>query len=237
MNGVLVAGCGLAGVVSGGALGVLAGRIDRPAEASVGTSPVLAGRPDLPGPSTGAVVAAELVTGGSFALAALRLGAVPALAAFCVLFAGLVPAAAVDLRLGIVPRRVVYATALGLGAALLGAAAASGTWWPLGRAAIGGAAALGVFFALWWFAPRSIGFGDVRLAGLIGFGLCWLGFGQLYVGFAAAFLAGALLGVGLMVARGTGRKTRLPFAPPLAVGAAVGVLWGGWLVHVWLHRG
>jgi prepilin signal peptidase PulO-like enzyme (type II secretory pathway) len=41
----------------------------------------------------------------------------------------------------------------------------------------------------------------------------------------------------LMVGRGTGRKTKLAFGPPLAAGAAFGVLWGPWAVHVWLHHG
>ena len=71
-----------------------------------------------------------------------------------------------------------------------------------------------------------MGLGDVRLAALIGAGLGWLGLLHVYVGFVVGFLAGALFGIVVMAARGTGRKTKLPFAPALAIGAVVGVLRG-----------
>ncbi len=76
-----------------------------------------------------------------------------------------------------------------------------------------------------------MGFGDVRLAGLLGAGLGWLSLLHVYVGFLAAFAFGAVYGVVLMVAKGTGRKTKLPFGPALVAGAMVGVLWGTPIIH------
>ncbi|MGH9093095.1 MAG: prepilin peptidase, partial [Acidimicrobiales bacterium] len=204
-------------------------------EAGGTPAPALAVVPAPPG--TAERVAAAVVTGALFAGAALRFGAVPELAAYCVLFAGLVAVSVADVRVGLVPRLLVYPTLGLMAVALVGAAAAAGDWGDLLRAAIGGAVGFGVFFAIWFVAPRSMGFGDVRLAGVIGAGLGWLGYGELYLGFLVAFVVGAAVGLVKMAVQGTGRKTSLPFGPALAAGAVVGVLWGGTLANLWLHPG
>lgn len=182
-------------------------------------------------------LAAAAVTGALFGAAAAKFGAVPELAAYCVLFGGLVALSVADIRVGLVPRKIVYPTLALLAVALLAAAGVAGDWRPLGNAAIGGAAGFLVFFAIWWISPRAMGFGDVRLAGLVGAALGWLGFRQLYLGFLAAFVVGSVVGLVKMAVRGTGRKTALPFGPALAVGAVVGVLWGGYLANLWFHPG
>jgi len=188
--------------------------------------------PAPPGPLELAVTAA--VTALLLAAAGVRFGPVPELAAYCVLFAGLVAISVADLRVGLVPRTLLYPTLALMTLALVAAAALAGDWTPLLHAAIGGAGAFAVFFVVWWFAPRGLGFGDVRLAGLIGAGLGWLGLADLYVGFLSGFVIGALMGTVKMLAQGTGRKTRFPFAPALAVGAVIGVLWGSWLANYWI---
>jgi leader peptidase (prepilin peptidase)/N-methyltransferase len=251
VNVVLVAGCAAGGLVTGGFLDSLTGRIARPPEAASdrasgaahATSPVQAGAI----PATRVVVAARapgaselavsaLVTGAAFGLLAIRLGAVPALAAYCSLLAGLLAASVVDIRLGIVPRSILYPTFATMAVGLAAASAVERHWRALGEAAIAGAAAFAVFFALWWFFPRGLGYGDVRLAGVMGAALGWIGFGELYIGFLVAFVTGTGLGVVLMARQGTGRKTRFAFGPALSVGAAFGVLWGPWAVHIWLHH-
>jgi len=192
---------------------------------------------DVPGGSGRVALdrlAAGVVTGGLLAVAAHHFGAVPALAAYCVLFVGLVAVSVVDLRVGLVPRTVIYPVSVLLGVALVAASAVAGDWRALGEAVIGGALAFAVFFAIWFLYPRGLGFGDVRLAAAIGFGLGWLGLLHLYVGFLVGFLAGAAFGLVVMVRRGTGRKTRMPFAPALAVGAVVGVIWGSQIINAWL---
>jgi prepilin signal peptidase PulO-like enzyme (type II secretory pathway) len=185
-----------------------------------------------PGPLE--LVGTAVVTAVLFGAAAARFGPVPELAAYCVLFAGLVGISVADLRVGLVPRTLLYPTLGLMTVALVAAAAVAGDWTPLVHAAIGGAGAFAVFFGLWWFVPRGIGFGDVRLAGLIGAGLGWLGLADVYVGFLSGFVVGALMGTLKMLAQGTGRKTRFPFAPALAVGAVIGVLWGGSLASYWI---
>lgn len=178
-----------------------------------------------------------MVTGALFAGAAIKFGAVPELAAYCVLFAGLVAISVADIRVRLVPRVILYPTLALMTLALVAAAAVAGHWHPLLDAVIGGAAAFAVFFVIWFIAPRGMGFGDVRLAGVVGAGLGWLGFRQLFLGFLAAFVVGSVVGLTLMALKGTGRKTALPFGPALAAGCVVGVLWGGTLANLWIHTG
>lgn len=178
-----------------------------------------------------------MVTGALFAGAAIKFGAVPELAAYCVLFAGLVAISVADIRVRLVPRVILYPTLALMTLALVAAAAVAGHWHPLLDAVIAGAAAFAVFFVIWFIAPRGMGFGDVRLAGVVGAGLGWLGFRQLFLGFLAAFVVGSVVGLTLMALKGTGRKTALPFGPALAAGCVVGVLWGGTLANLWIHTG
>lgn len=177
-------------------------------------------------------IACGVLTGGLSAIAAVRLGAVPQLAAYCLLFGALVVLSATDLRTGLVPRRIVYASLLVVGVALLAASAVDADWRPMVDALAGGAGAFVVFAAIWWFYPKGMGFGDVRLAGLCGGALGWLGFLPLYLGFLSGFVAGALAGTVLLLRHG---RRRMPFAPALAFGTVFGVLWGGWLGDLWLH--
>lgn len=178
------------------------------------------------GRSPARTAGAAVLTGALAAAAAARLGAQVALVAYGVLFAVLVAVSATDLTHRLVPRRLVYAGAAVVGAALVADALTSHHPGRLGGAVIGGAVAFGVFFVVWWFVPRGMGFGDVRLAGLIGLALGYLGLLDTYLGFLCAFVLGALGGVVAMAATGSGRRTRVPFAPALAAGAVVAVLAG-----------
>lgn len=246
MDAALVAGCALGGLAAGAVLDSLTGRIvaspahvDAPEPAYVGgpAAPAPAPAPPAPRvPPAGEVVGSALATGAVFALLALRLGAAHQLAAYCALGAGLVALSVVDVRAGIIPRSILYPT---LAVTALGLVAASGLdhrWRPLLDGAIGGGVCFAVFFALWWFTPRGIGYGDVRLAGTMGVALGWIGFGELYVGFLVAFALGALWGIVVMAVKGSGRRTRFAFGPALSAGALVAVAWGQWAVQLWLHH-
>lgn len=241
----VVAVCAAGGAAAGPFLDVLARRVRRPdpVAGSEGSGsvlpetsavPVVTGRPGAGWPLAVEAPVASLVAGALFALAAVRLGAVPVLAAYCVLFAGLLAVSITDLRTGLVPRRFVYLTLALLAVALVAACAVDGRWRPLLDALIGGAAGFVVLGAVWWIYPKGMGFGDVRLAGLCGAGLGWLGFAPVYLGFLAGFVTGALAGLVVLAARG---RRRFPFAPALAAGTAFGVLWGQWLGNLWLHPG
>jgi leader peptidase (prepilin peptidase)/N-methyltransferase len=71
-----------------------------------------------------------------------------------------------------------------------------------------------------------MGFGDVKLAPVLGVTLGWVGVGAAAVGLFAAFLVGGVVGVALMIARRAGRRSHLAFGPYLLLGALLGLLVG-----------
>lgn len=249
MDAVLVTGCTVGGLAVGAVLDSLTGRIVPAPEPAAVAEPAYAGAPAPPPappqsvapvarvPSATEVALSAVLTGGLFALLAVRLGSAHQLVGYCALMAGLVAVSIVDARVGIVPRSILYPTFAACAVGLVAAGALDHRWRPVANGAIGGVGCFAVFFALWWFYPRGIGYGDVRLAGVMGAALGWIGFGELYIGFLAAFVVGAVIGVAVMAVRGTGRRTRFAFAPALSAGAAFGVLWGPWAVRLWLHHG
>ncbi len=95
------------------------------------------------------------------------------------------------------------------------------------RALAGGLILYGVYFALAVLRPGGMGFGDVKLAGLLGGFLGLLGWPALVVGGFGAFLVGGLAGVVLMAGRRASRATRIPFGPSMLVAAWAGVVVGG----------
>lgn len=99
-------------------------------------------------------------------------------------------------------------------------------WAALLRAAVS-MAILFVFYALLRaIRPGGMGGGDVKLAGLIGIQLGWLGWGSVVVGTLGAFLLGGLFGAILLVTRRAGRRTAIPFGPWMLAGAWVGIAAG-----------
>jgi leader peptidase (prepilin peptidase)/N-methyltransferase len=72
-----------------------------------------------------------------------------------------------------------------------------------------------------------MGLGDVKLAGVLGMYLGYLGWAQLAVGVAGAFLLGGVFGIMLMLLGRAGRKTAVPFGPWMLLGAWIGIAAGG----------
>ena len=96
------------------------------------------------------------------------------------------------------------------------------------RAAIALVVVRSVFWVLWWFHSAGMGFGDVRLAALLGFALGQLGWGEVVVGVYSGFLVFALPGLLLAIARRDRAllKSAFPFGPFMLAGALIGVLVG-----------
>lgn len=91
--------------------------------------------------------------------------------------------------------------------------------------ALGGAVGSFVlFFVLWFLAPGKLGFGDVRLAVLLGMFLAWFHPVLPIYGVLFGSVLGLVVGLGSVVARG---DARFPFGPALALGA---------MSAVWLHE-
>jgi leader peptidase (prepilin peptidase)/N-methyltransferase len=169
-----------------------------------------------------------------FAAVVLRVGAHWADPAYCLLALALVILTDIDLEHRRLPVVVVYpAVVLGAGLLVL-AAAGLHDWGALGRAAIGGGIGTVGFAIIFFVARGGMGFGDVRLAGLCGMFLGFLGWRYLAVGFFCSFVLGGVVGVALLVTRRAGRKTQIPYGPVLAAGAMIGVLFGLPIGNLWL---
>jgi len=175
--------------------------------------------------------AVEALTGLIFAGIGWRFGLSWTGLGEAVLALGLVILAFIDLDHMLLPRRVVYVTLGAVGAAFLVGAVTGGQWHRLLVAAICAVVPWALFFAINFVSPKALGFGDVRLALLMGFGLGWLGAAYTFLGFIVATLLGSVVGVGLMLAGKAGRKTAIPFGTFLASGALVAVLAGAPIVN------
>lgn len=82
--------------------------------------------------------------------------------------------------------------------------------------------------------PTGIGMGDVKLIAFCGLALGYFHWYFIIVQILMGFLLGALASIPLMIFAGKGRRDRLPFAPFLAAGAIVALVWGQQLVDLYL---
>lgn len=175
----------------------------------------------------------ELATGVLFVLVVLRIGWAPELPAYLYLAAIGLALALIDLDTHRLPDPIVLSAYPVLTVLLTVASWAGDDWAALLRAVIGGAVLWVLYFVL-LAIKGGMGFGDVKLAGVLGAGMAWLGWGTLVVGAFAAFLLGGIFGLALIVAGRAGGKTKVPFGPWMVLGAAVGVaagepLWAAYL--------
>ncbi|MGZ5404428.1 MAG: prepilin peptidase [Nocardioides sp.] len=191
------------------------GEDPKPPYVDVGLRPGLAWQSALAAAVVGAVVGATL--GRDWWLVAL----VP-LVPVCVALA------VVDWHTRLLPTRIVLpATAYVLVVALAGWAR-SGDPDDLVRAAIGLVIARSAYWLLWFIHSAGMGFGDVRLAALLGFSLGHVGWGELLVGMYAGFLVFGLPGLLLALVKWDRAllKSAFPFGPFMLVGALVGLVLG-----------
>lgn len=79
-------------------------------------------------------------------------------------------------------------------------------------------------FCLWFFSQgRAMGFGDVKLAFLLGL---FLGYPVIIPTLFVSFFIGALMGITLIFLRKKKMKSEVPFGPFLVIGAFTGLAWG-----------
>ncbi|HKY16253.1 MAG TPA: A24 family peptidase [Microthrixaceae bacterium] len=137
-----------------------------------------------------------------------------------------VVASMVDIRLMLIPKRVVW-VGLGVGLALILATTA---WYeandrPPGfesitDALIGAALYFGVLYAVWFVVPRGMGFGDVRLASVLGLYLGWIGLVLTFYGLLFGCAIGVVMG---LIVRAVRKHKFFPFGPGMSLGALVAI--------------
>ncbi len=173
----------------------------------------------------------ELACAGLFAATAARFGYSWDLPAFLVLFAGLLALSCIDVEMMLLPRKIVYPLSVMVGLLLVMAAAVTGDWHDLLVAALCALGWFVVFFAINLIDGRLLGFGDVRLAPVLGFSLGWLGVGYVFLGFFAANLFGAVIGVALISIKRKSRQARIPYGVFLALGCGLAIFVGPHLLQ------
>ena len=98
--------------------------------------------------------------------------------------------------------------------------------WPvegIANVAMGGGVGFLFFFVLAVASRGGMGWGDVKLAGLIGLAT---GFPMVLVAIVLGAGLGAIIGAILMVTKKKGRKSPIPFGPFLSVATMVTLIWG-----------
>jgi leader peptidase (prepilin peptidase)/N-methyltransferase len=170
------------------------------------------------------------------ALAALRWGASIVVLPYMVLYAALLVLSAIDIEHHRLPDNVVFPTfaitatlILGISTVLEGP----------GRAvpALVGAGVYFLLLALPWFIyPKGLGFGDVKLAAVLGLHLGWIyaglieGVALILYSLVVACGIGVAIGVGVAIARRT--RSEFPFGPALAIGCVVMITFSDVVVRV-----
>lgn len=135
--------------------------------------------------------------------------------------------AAVDLAVLRLPDVVVLPTALIVAALLAVAAAVTGEPGPMVRA-LAAAGVLGAAYALLALLPGSaMGFGDVKLAAVLGAPLGWLGWPAVLLGGVLPVLLGGVAALGLLATGRIRRDTPVPFGPALVAGFLVAIALAG----------
>lgn len=199
---------------------------EEPAEGREGLPPAppkplyvdLAARP-------GVALRCALATGLVAAALAASVGAEAALIVLMPLVPIGVALTVIDWHTTLLPTRIIAPTYGLLVGCILLAGAVDGDWDPVVRAAIGWAAMGGFFVVLWLVYPRGLGYGDVRLSGLLGLALGYVGWAALVFGAYGAFLIGGLGGALLGALKVVDRK-RFPFGPFMLIAAVLGVVLG-----------
>lgn len=176
----------------------------------------------------------EAATAGLFVVLALRLGLDPVLPAYLYLSAVGLALALIDLDVHRLPNALTLPSYAVVALLLTGAALAGSDSGDLVRALLGGVAMYAFYFALCFAYPAGMGFGDVKLAGILGMATAWLGWGAWAVGLFGGFLFGGVWGIGLVLLGHAGRKTKVPFGPFMLMSTLVAVLVGSRLADGYL---
>jgi leader peptidase (prepilin peptidase) / N-methyltransferase len=177
---------------------------------------------DAYGPGTLSIASATAVI---CALLAAATGARPELVVWLLLTPAGVLLATVDLAAHRLPDVITLPLAaaalvlLGIAALLPGA---GGSW----TSALLGSLILGASYFVLFLISMGFGFGDVKLALVLGAVLGWYGWAIVLIGTFAGYLFGALYGIALILAGRAGRTTSIPFGPFLLAGTFAGVLLG-----------
>ena len=152
-----------------------------------------------------------------------RLAVLPAVLYFAAMGISL---SLIDLDVGRLPNAIVYPSYVVLAVLLAIAAFTQSDPAALLRAAVGAVALFLLYFACAFLYPAGMGFGDVKLAGIIGGVLGFVSYPVLLVGAYAAFLLGSIVGIVKIVRGRASGRSALAFGPFMIAGALLSLFVG-----------
>jgi leader peptidase (prepilin peptidase)/N-methyltransferase len=221
MNTLRLVVCALLALPAGWFAGVLIERVPDKRSLFRPLRPVRTSGPDL---------AVHLGMVALFVLAALRFHDAPIgqLAGYLLLFGMLLTVSVIDVRLLRLPDRIVLPT-LAVSLPLVTVVSlVEDEPAAIRHALAGGGLYFGFLFLVHLISPRGMGFGDVKLAAVMGLYVGWLGdsyaaaFALVLWAMLLGFLAGSAIGIVLLAMRR--RSKPIPFGPFLALGCVAAVV-------------
>ena len=236
MNVIWAAAGGVLGLLAGAALrgtvfrlSVASGDPERTAcpRCSAPAQRRLAVRCDRCGGSLGTPLALEVSTAAVLALVFGRFGGQPDVVAFGFVAVLGVALAAIDIAAQRLPDPLTLPAYPILITLLTGAAFVSHDFAALLRALLGGLALAVAYLLLALVRPGQLGGGDIKLAGIAGLALGWLGWPTLIAGAALGFVLSAIVSVALLAARRVTLHSAICFGPFLLGGALLAAITSG----------
>ena len=161
--------------------------------------------------------AVELITAALFAYLSARFGLSPPLFLFALLAALFILIALIDLKYRLVLNVLVFPA---IAVVLIAAFVIPDL--DIRRVLLGGAFGFFIFAGVAWLRPGELGWGDVKLATLIGM---IFGFPDALWALAIGIFAGGISAIVLIVSRRGTRRSQIPYAPFLCLGALVALLY------------
>jgi len=139
----------------------------------------------------------------------------------------------IDLEHGLILNKVVYpGMVVALLLALLPQAGlAQWTVTGVADAALGGGIGFGIFLLIALVSRGGMGWGDVKLAALIGLAT---GFPLVFFAIIMGAILGGIVAVVLVIAKKRKRRETIPFGPFLALAAMITLLWGNNILEWYL---
>jgi leader peptidase (prepilin peptidase)/N-methyltransferase len=183
---------------------------------------------DMPVPVIVKKHALNAATAILFGVAFWRLGLSPELPAVLAFIFGGVLLAVIDWKVHRLPTQLVYYTLAGVAGGLVFASVVEWDWRPLATAVAGAALFANAFYLLWFVSKKfsgmlMLGFGDVRLAAVLGLLLGWYGLPYVLYGAIAGHVLALLIAAASCIHQ---RKllVHYSFGPPLIAGTLAIVL-------------
>jgi len=168
------------------------------------------------------IVATAALFGGTV----VRFGADWVVPAYLVFFVCLVAVTVIDFERQIIPNRVVYPTIFAAIPLLAVAALAGHQWTRFGHALMGGTLAWAALLVIHLISPAGMGFGDVRLAFVLGLFLGWISLGHVVTGLFLGVVLISVVGLALALLRLRSLQDHIAFGPFLAGGSTLAVFAG-----------